>query len=142
MSSMYILYADDDHDDQEMLKEIFRSIESDIELINVDSGWHLINYLEALTPGSNYPCLILLDLNMPILDGIETLKRLKAHHIYKKIPVILFSTTDAAEGIQESKELGAEDFVTKPVKVEEFKQVALQFLQRCEAVPNGSERVV
>lgn len=61
------------------------------------------------------PDLILLDLNMPVLNGIETLKKLKSHGLTQDIPVIMISVADCEASIIEAIDLGAHDFVTKPV---------------------------
>ena len=62
-----------------------------------------------------------MDLNMPKLDGIETLKRIKDVEDYKKLPVIIFSTSDHPLSVQMAKQLGAVDYVKKPMHYENLK---------------------
>jgi chemotaxis family two-component system response regulator Rcp1 len=72
------------------------------------------------------PDLILLDLNMPRMDGRELLQELKADESLKLIPVVVLTTSDAEKDIVESYELQASCYVTKPVKLDEFSNVISQ----------------
>ena len=65
--------------------------------------------------GTGYPGFILLDLNMPKKDGREALKEIKQHPIFKKIPVIIFTTTKSENEIRRCYELGANTYIVKPV---------------------------
>jgi CheY-like chemotaxis protein len=78
------------------------------------------------------PLLILLDINMPRLDGIETLRRLKADDETKRIPVIMLTTTDEPREIARCYDLGCGVYITKPVEYERFVEAIRQlglFLQ-------------
>ena|SRR6476620_10968202 len=131
----YILYADDDIDDQQTLKETLQEVAPEISLLTVENGIELIDFLNSLPPGSKFPCLILVDLNMPMANGIEILRSLKDHQEYKKLPVVIFSTADNHSWIETAKELGAEDFVKKPVNYDKLRQVTRQFANHCKLVP-------
>jgi CheY-like chemotaxis protein len=63
---------------------------------------------------ADFPGFILLDLNMPKKDGREVLKELKQHHLYKRIPVVIFTTTNNEAEIKRCYELGANTYVVKP----------------------------
>ena len=65
------------------------------------------------------PSLIVLDLNMPILNGMETLSRLKSHNVYKNIPVIMFTTSIHEVEKARCLEIGAADFIKKPVRFQQ-----------------------
>jgi CheY-like chemotaxis protein len=65
------------------------------------------------------PSLIVLDLNMPILNGMETLLRLKAHNIYKDIPVIMFTTSVHEVEKEKCLAIGAADFIKKPARFQQ-----------------------
>ena len=65
------------------------------------------------------PALIVLDLNMPILNGMETLSRLKAHSLYKNIPVIMFTTSIHEVEKAKCLEIGAADFIKKPARFQQ-----------------------
>ena len=113
----FILVAEDDNDDRQMLLSVFkaRNIETPIEFVG--NGIELIHYLEKIKIGGDeyhYPRFILLDLNMPKMDGRQALKALKSNTEFKKIPVIVFSTTENAVEIARCYELGANTYVVKP----------------------------
>ena len=131
----YILYADDDMDDQETLKDTLLEVAPEISLVSVQDGIQLLDFLNSLPPGSKFPCLLLVDMNMPKINGIEALKILKADPVYKDLPVIVFSTAETHSWIQMAKELGAEDYVIKPVSFERMREVTTQFADHCEVVP-------
>jgi CheY-like chemotaxis protein len=130
----YILYADDDCEDHELFKDILAEVDADVELVSVNNGMQVLEFLESLKPGMKLPCLILLDLNMPMLNGIETLKAIKEHEHFRKLPVIIFSTSTEKADEQIAKKLGANDYVRKPVKLTDFRDVAIDFINRCDVV--------
>ena len=128
----YILYADDDPEDKEIIKDGLKEINTDVEMVLVNHGLDALKFLESLNSSENYPCLILLDINMPILNGLETLKILKERKNFQDIPVIMFSTSSDQKSRQKSLELGAADYVTKPINFNNFKEIAAKFVAKCE----------
>jgi len=98
-----------------------------------------MEFLNSLPPGAQFPCLILVDINMPQANGMETLKMLKGHPVYKRLPVIIFSTADSYLLIEMARQLGANDYVKKPVNFEKLRQVTMQFVDHCEVVPPVKE---
>jgi CheY-like chemotaxis protein len=131
----YILYAEDDVDDQELLIEMMSKASPDLRVLCVYDGYDVLHFLENLQPGSRLPCIILLDINMPGLDGLQTLKLIKDHDTYKSIPVIIFSTSNSQKDKDTAMSLGAENFNTKPVKPEELDSIARHFASLCYTVP-------
>lgn len=112
---LHILVADDDEDDRYLIRHAFHALASHVFLHFVEHGAALIKRLEDLYHQSQpMPSLILLDLNMPVMDGKEALQFIKKHHIFKSIPVIIFSTTSNQHDIAFSYEAGANTFITKP----------------------------
>ncbi len=85
-----ILYVDDDADDRELLWEVMQKITPEVKIIFAENGLQALELLDA----SNHvrPCLIVLDLNMPYLNGRETLERLKADLHLKNIPVVILTS--------------------------------------------------
>ena len=127
--SFSILVADDDHDDKMLLKLAFQENKLTHPLHFVDDGVALMDYLGDCgtgKPNAEYPSIILLDLNMPRMDGREALHRIKADSTLQKIPVIIFSTSSVEEDIEFSYGLGANSYITKPS----------EFLQLVEIVHN------
>jgi CheY-like chemotaxis protein len=113
MNGAYILIAEDDIDDRMLLQTAFEEtgIKNRIEFVG--NGCELVDFLQKEERNS-YPRFILLDLNMPKKDGRETLKEIKQHPIYKKIPVVIFTTTKNESEINRCYELGANSYVVKP----------------------------
>jgi two-component system, response regulator len=119
-----ILIADDDPDDRLMTKEAFEEnfLLNDIHF--VEDGEQLFEYLHH-EDKEKYPMpgLILLDLNMPKKDGREALRDLKTHPEFKRIPVIILTTSKAEEDILKSYDLGVNCFISKPVTFVELVKV-------------------
>ena len=122
-----ILVADDDTDDQFMLKEAFSSLNFDGEIKCVENGEELLDYLhnrgKYTDPDFYPPKLILLDLNMPKIDGRQCLKIIKADTNLCKIPIIIFSTSNNPEDVSQSYELGANSYVIKPYSYNELIEI-------------------
>ena len=135
MEGKYILYAEDDADDQELLIEMMSKVGADLRVLCVNDGYDVLHFLENLQPGSRFPCIILLDINMPGLDGLQTLKLIKDHDTYRSIPAIIFSTSNSQKDKDSAMSLGAEDFTTKPVRPEELDSIARHFASFCYTVP-------
>lgn len=117
-----ILVADDDEDDRSFITRAWRASRPADELRFVEDGEQLIDYLSrqgkysdpALAP---IPTLILLDLNMPIKDGREALREIKADPTLRKIPIVVLTTSSAKEDISQSYDLGANSYITKPTSL-------------------------
>ncbi|HUE93494.1 response regulator [Pseudomonas sp.] len=114
-----ILIADDDQDDCMMAREAFRECHIPNPLHFVHDGEELMNYLKHRPPyedEARYPLpgLILLDLNMPRMDGREALLEIKSDSLLGSIPVVILSTSSADEDILRSYAIGVNSFITKP----------------------------
>lgn len=115
-----ILMADDDADDRELTGEAVAESRLRNDLRFVEDGEELLDYLHRrgkyATPASSpRPGLILLDLNMPRMDGREALRAIKACPNLRQIPVVVLTTSRAEEDIFASYDTGASSFITKPV---------------------------
>lgn len=120
MPKPYILVAEDDADDRFLLETAFAEKGYQEELVFVENGVELMDYLKKLDEGEktgplHLPGFILLDLNMPKKDGREVLKEIKEDSRFKKVPVIVFTTTKNETEINRCYELGANTYVVKPV---------------------------
>ena len=123
MNKIYILVAEDDADDRFLLETAFTENGFKGKLEFVENGVELLDYLRNLrtedaTADHPLPGFILLDLNMPKKDGREVLKEIKEDPRFKKIPVIVFTTTKNENEINRCYELGANTYVVKPVGFE------------------------
>ncbi len=115
-----ILIADDDADDRMLLQDAFIENGLPNELRFVNDGEELLAYLRregayAAPEASPAPGLILLDLNMPRLDGREALRLIKSDPRFQRIPVVVLTTSKAEEDILRTYDLGVSSFITKPV---------------------------
>ena len=115
-----ILLADDDEDDRMMTRDALRDARLHNDLRFVIDGVDLMDYLRrrgryadpALSPR---PGMILLDLNMPRMDGREALAEIKGDPELRSIPVVVLTTSKAEEDIVRTYDLGVNSFITKPV---------------------------
>jgi len=118
-----ILMADDDDDDRLLARDALTESRLDAVLHFVQNGEELLDYLcrrgKYAAPGeSPRPGLILLDLNMPLKDGREALKEIRADPELRRIPVVVLTTSKADTDIGAIYELGANSFISKPFKFE------------------------
>jgi len=113
MLNPLILIAEDDPDDALMLKDAFLEIDqSAITFLN--NGKLLIEHIQKLLLAKTIPSLILIDLNMPVLDGRSVIKELRKHEETKNIPLVVLSTSKNKDDIDSVLALGANQFFTKP----------------------------
>lgn len=122
-----ILYADDDIDDKTWVKEACKAINYELDIDFVENGRLAIEYLNSKKP-AEMPCLVVLDLNMPELDGRQTLQRIKAHGNYKNIPVIIVTTSSNKVDMEICKRLGAALYLVKPDTHSEWQHIVRQFI--------------
>lgn len=111
------LLADDDADDALLFCEALTNIATVMECYKVENGKEVFKFLES--PIDN-PDVIFLDINMPIMNGWDCLKKLKDNPVYSTIPTIMYSTSSAKKDIDLAYSLGALLFLTKP---EDFKEL-------------------
>lgn len=113
-----ILMADDDDDDYLLTKKALKKSKLLNALIRVSDGEELLDYLHArgqYKTTSVRPGIILLDLNMPRMDGREALAEIKSDPNLRDIPIVIFTTSKAEDDIQRAYQLGSNSFITKPV---------------------------
>ena len=126
-----IVLADDDLDDQAIIKEIFSLHTDSITILNVANGEETLRLLERLQKKGIYPCLIILDVNMPKMDGRQTLLHLKAQEKIRDIPIVLFSTSKDENDKQFARQHGA-NYITKPFTYRSMEEVVKGFISQCQ----------
>ena len=89
-------------------------------------GEQAIAFIDRWKAGEPVPVFILLDLKLPKVSGLEVLKEIKSHSEYARIPVIVLSTSQEDNDIQEAYRLGCNSYIVKPVEFNKFMQVAAQ----------------
>ena len=120
-----ILIAEDDKFDQLILKRAFRAAQLGGSVHFVEHGEKLLDYLqECKCPIGKVirpiPSIIFLDLNMPVLDGWKTLRRIRTEFGLPTLPIVIMSTIRDAREIKEVLALGANHYFTKPVHFDEL----------------------
>jgi CheY-like chemotaxis protein len=118
-----IFIVDDDAEDQLMIEAFFNDINVDDALKCFDNGQQVIDYLEKITDQTLYPKVIVLDLNMPIMNGVQTLLHIKRDVRLKNIPVIIFTTSENDNEKRKCLSYGALDYLIKPMTYEEGQKI-------------------
>ena len=113
-----ILLVEDDRVDSMTIRRALEEVAINNRLDTVSNGEEALAYL--LSAENDLPALILLDLNMPRMNGIEFLKTVKTHKGLKKVPVVVLTTSRAEQDINASFELGAAGYMVKPLDYREF----------------------
>jgi CheY-like chemotaxis protein len=126
--SLQILVVDDDDADALMISEALEAAETHAKVERVADGREALDYLrgEGRYTEPSRPDLILLDLNMPRMDGRETLAAIKTDDLLKAIPVVILTTSGAAPDIAASYQQRANAYVTKPFGLEDFESTVRQ----------------
>ncbi len=91
-----VLFVDDDPDDLLLIREILESLNVTFEIREAHNGKEALECLERSYEENSLPCLIVLDVNMPVLDGKQTLAILKGSEKWKNIPVVVFTTSNSS----------------------------------------------
>lgn len=113
-----IMLIEDDAADVLIIKRALRELEIDNELVHAGNGEEALKYLKD--EQSEKPCIILLDLNMPKMNGIEFLELAKADNELKTIPVIALTTSESKEDVTRCFQLGIVGYIVKPVDYKKF----------------------
>ena len=90
-----VFYADDDTDDLELVQDAFANYANNVEVVTAINGMQACSYLQSLSDEDPSPCLIILDVNMPLLSGKDVLVRLRSMPRFDPIPVVLFTTSSS-----------------------------------------------
>lgn len=125
-----LFYADDDIDDLELVKEAFAQYSNKVEVITATDGSKALAYLSNLKKHDNLPCLIILDINMPVINGKQVLLRVRQLELLEHIPVVLFSTSSQPNDKIFAQRHNA-GFITKPIDVKQMSFIADQFIEHC-----------
>ncbi len=120
-----ILLVEDNEADAYLTRETLETGKLRVEITIASDGVEACDYLLRRPPFANIvlPDFILLDLNLPRLDGRQVLKELRQHEGLRTIPVVILTSSDAERDIAQSYELGANCYVTKPVGLDAFQSI-------------------
>ncbi len=117
-NSKPILLIEDDNVDVMTVERALRDLKIANQLVSTSNGEEALEYLR--TNGNKKPCVILLDLNMPKMNGAELLKIVKKDEALKKIPVVVLTTSSHQQDVVESFKLGAAGYMVKSVDYGKF----------------------
>ena len=119
-----LLLVEDDPAHAELIETNLRRGQLDNPIVRAVNGQEALDYLLRRGAWSESPLptslLVLLDLNMPVVDGVEVLRTVKADPDLRKIPVIVLTSTDEPREIQSAYDIGCNAYVTKPVRYQAF----------------------
>lgn len=125
-----LLYAEDDLDDFESLKDAIGQLTDNAELLQAKNGTEVITMLENELV-DDLPCIIILDLNMPIMSGKEVLTWLKKEERFKDIPIMVFTTSSREEDVKLCQ-VHKCTFFRKPTLYRDLLHIAQTMLDMCE----------
>lgn len=125
-----VFYADDDSDDLELVQDAFARFTNNVEVVTAKDGVQALSYLHSLNQETPTPCLIILDINMPLLNGRDVLKKIKTMPRFDSVPVILFTTSSSPLDKEFAKKYNA-GFVTKPLDVSQMEKITDLFVEHC-----------
>jgi len=117
-----VLYADDDADDRTWVAEACKEVNCSLDIHFVENGKEVLSYLSHLSP-DQLPSLIVLDLNMPEMDGRQTLQKIKSVSAYQNIPVAIVTTSSNKMDREVCQKLGASLYLTKPDSHSEWRNI-------------------
>src|SRR5215216_7834652 len=132
MKKHTILCVDDDSDDLQLLHESLKGTHENFDVIEAYNGRQALDLLHKLKHSGTPPCLIILDINMPVLNGKETLSIIKRDEVLKSIPVVVF-TTSGSELDQHFCQMHGVEMITKPPNFQNFKLIVQRLVQFCAA---------
>ncbi|HEV7622090.1 MAG TPA: response regulator [Flavisolibacter sp.] len=137
-----VVYADDDIDDLDLVKDSFRQYSNNVQVITFKDGSQVLSYLKSLSAIDTPPCLIILDINMPIINGKDVLIRIRQIERYKSVPVVLFTTSSQPQDQSFANQYNA-GFITKPLGIQQMEMITEQFIDHCaEEIRKNIRRLI
>ena len=138
-----ILVVDDNSDDLALTIRAFRKLNFNEELVVANGGIEALGYLfgEGKEDGceiENLPSLVLLDLKMPKVSGLDVLREIRSVEKTKLVPVVMFTSSNEERDIIASRELGANNYIQKPVKFSDFIEVIKWLVRSMDLQPTST----
>ncbi|WP_025227476.1 response regulator [Fimbriimonas ginsengisoli] len=136
-----ILLVEDNADDEQLTLRAMRQSEVPNIIRVARDGAEAIDHLFGAGAGKRLPDLVLLDLKLPKISGLEVLQRIRSEPTTKTLPIVVLTSSDEERDIVESYSLGANSYIRKPVDFDEFidavKQLGLYWLSMNRTMRNG-----
>jgi len=114
LNKVDIFLVEDNEDFSFLIEKAIDHIDKDLSLKVVDNGFSALEVLKHYNQEGTRPRIILLDLNLPGLSGLDLLREIKEIDFFKQVPIILFTTSDNPKDVRTATEYGANAYVTKP----------------------------
>jgi CheY-like chemotaxis protein len=137
-----LLLVEDNRDDEALILRALRKSAIPVQVVVAHDGVEALEYLKESAQNSGghaLPVFVLLDLNLPKLNGFEVLQRIRADERTRRLPVVILTSSREERDIAESYDLGASSYVRKPIGFERFaeviREVGLYWLQINEEAP-------
>ena len=130
MPEKIILYVDDDPDDTELFCEVVKERHPEFNVKAANNGFEAIKQLHKGKSHHSLPCLIVMDINMPIFNGKDAMLQIKRDSQFKTIPIVMFTTSPQQPDDSIFAEHGV-DIIQKPANYELLKSVVDNLLSRC-----------
>jgi len=125
----YVL-VDDDEDDRWLLRLALEKAKRPLPVFEFSSGQELIDYLDhnsSIRGDGDIHWLVVMDMNMPVLNGIETVKRIRKVERWRKLPILMLSTSNSPDAVEEAMNSGANGYIVKPASIEKYSSIFDQF---------------
>ena len=129
MKNKVMLLVEDNPDDVELTRRALLESKITNQLVVVQDGVEALTYLQEAALGLNgrrLPTVILLDLKLPRMDGLELLQQIRSNEKLKRLPVVVLTSSKEQEDIMRSYDLGANSYIRKPVDFEQFNEAVRQ----------------
>ncbi|GAC1423818.1 MAG: response regulator [Flavisolibacter sp.] len=133
MKGRYIIFADDDADDLELITSFFKEYNQRVEVLEFKDGKEVVKFLEEVSIAGSLPVLMVLDINMPKINGMETLAFVRKTPALQNIPVLIYTTASDSASEQLCKKHNA-SWVVKPDHIDEVKKVAKIIADFCHLI--------
>ncbi|MDP9041379.1 MAG: response regulator [Bacteroidota bacterium] len=124
-----VLCVDDDPDDRELIRNAIFKIDPSFTVADATNGKEALQYL-ARAERTELPCLVIMDINMPVMDGKQTVVEIKKNEKWRQVPIVVFSTSSHPADIYFCEKHGVE-LVTKPANFKQITHEAERLLQYC-----------
>jgi CheY-like chemotaxis protein len=124
-----VLCVDDDPDDRELIRNAIFKVDPSYTVAYATNGKEALQYLKRAGE-SDLPCLVILDINMPVMDGKQTLEEIKRNDKWNELPIVVFSTSAHPSDLYFCQQHGVE-LVTKPANFNQITIEAERLLEHC-----------
>ena len=123
-----ILYVEDDEDDSDLMMSVFREVHPDVFMVTAQNGVEALQYLEQVKEKhGNFPHLVILDINMPYMDGRQTFLQMQEDEQLRRIPVIFFTSSENPNDRRELEGWGA-SMISKPFHPRQLRSIVSKIL--------------